>query len=463
MSTSTTQTVQSSKKSTWLINRNYRFLFVGQTISLLGDQLSTYTIILWIVTIIAVGQSWGPLAISAVLVSSMLPNFLIGPLAGVYVDRWDSRITMIRMDIIRAVLAGLLVLCTGIIPLPPVFHIRIVLLSTICMLVFLSSACSQFFNPAYMSLLAKIVSPEERPQAAGLGQTMQAFAMIVGPLLAAPLLFSFGVQWALLIDALSFIVSFITIIAIRAVLSSVTSSEQSNFWRELKEGLHFSFSNRTIRTIIVASFIATLGAGAFDALYVFFLTGNLHASASLTGVVATAMGLGTIVGAVIAARIAKLLSLENLFACSLAGIGLCLIVTSRLTFLPPALILFLLFGMFLAALRVASGPLLLNETPQTMIGRVFAVLGPTSTIASLVSAMLSGFLASVLLVHLHVQVLGTTFGPIDTIFVGVGLLFVLSALYSYRVLARKEPQPERTEDVLTIEEEVPFAEKEVQS
>ena len=462
MSTSTTQTVQPRKKSTWLINRNYRFLFVGQAVSLLGDQLSTYTIILWIVSIIAVGQSWGPLAISAVLVSSILPNFLIGPVAGVYVDRWNSRVTMIRMDIVRAVLAGLLVLCTGVVPLPPVFHVHSVLLSTICVLVFLSSACSQFFNPAYMSLLTKIVSQEDLPRAAGLGQSMQAFAMIVGPLSAAPLLFSFGIQWALLIDVLSFVVSFVTIAAIRGTLSPVTSSEQSDFWRELKEGLHFSFSNRTIRTIIISSCIATLGAGAFDALYVFFLIGNLHAPASLTGVVAMTMGLGTIVGAVIAARLAKLLSLETLFVYSLVGIGLCLLIISRLASLPLALVLFLLFGMSLATLRVASSPLLLNETPQMMIGRVFAVLGPTSTLASLVSAILSGFLASVLLVHLHLQILGTTLGPIDTIFIGVGLLFLLSALYSHRSLVRRGPPPERVESIPAIEEETPFTQKEVQ-
>ncbi|MBA2393706.1 MAG: MFS transporter [Ktedonobacteraceae bacterium] len=431
------QDPEAPKKAPWLINRNYRFLFAGQVISLFGDQVSTYTIILWIVTIIAAGRSWAPLAISAVLISSILPNLCIGFFAGVFVDRWNPRLTMMRADLLRAVLALLLVCCTGILPLPAFLHSPMVQISLICALTFLSSASAQFFNPAYMSLIASIIPAEDLPRAAGLGQTMQAFATILGPLLAAPLFFSFGVTWALLIDALSFIVSFGTIAAIHISYMLPTSSEPNNFWREFKEGFHFSFSNLTIRTLIVTSFIATLGAGAFDALYVFFLTGNLHTSASFSGVIATSLGIGTILGAFIATKSTRFFKIEYLFSFSLAGIGVSLLIISRLTVFPVAIFFFLLFGLFLASLRVASSPLLLGETPQNMIGRVVAVLGPTSTIASLVAAMLSGFLASVLLVHLHWNVLGTIFGPIDTIFVGVSILFLIAAFYAYRMLQKR--------------------------
>ncbi|HCI78068.1 MAG TPA: MFS transporter, partial [Ktedonobacter sp.] len=445
MDSQTKQAKQQQSKPHWLINRNYRFLFFGQAISLLGDQLSTFTIILWIVTIIAPGQSWGPLAISAVLTASLVPNLLIGPLAGVFVDRWNPKMTMIRMDIIRAFLTLLLVASTGVIPLPFLVHGRLPQLAqliVICVLTFLSSTCAQFFTPSYMGLIATIVSKEQRPQSASLGQTMQAFAAIVGPPLAAPLLYTFGIKWALLLDALSFIVSFLTISAIQSSSKATGHSEQSSFWREFKEGIYFSFSNTTVRTIVTTSFIATLGAGAFDALYVFFLTGNLHTSASFTGIIATALGIGTIGGAFLASKIVPFLKLEHLLIYSLLGIGLCLVVISRLTYFAPALILFLVFGIFLASLRVASGPLLMNETPQTMLGRVFAVLGPTSALASLFSALLSGFLASVLLVNLHSHFLGMTFGPIDTIFVGVGILFLLSALYASSALSKKVAQVE---------------------
>lgn len=445
MSTPTTQAASPANKSKFLINRNYRFLFTGRSISLLGDQVSTYTIILWIVTIIAPGQSWAPLAISAVLISALVPNLLIGPLAGVFVDRWDHRVTMMRMDGIRAILSFLLVASTGVIPLPffaggrPPQMIQLVI---ICTISFLSSTCAQFFSPSSMGILAQIVPKADRPQAAGLGQTMQAFATIVGPPLAAPLLFVFGVQWALLIDALSFVVSLLTIWAIQVPAVSGKRHAQSNLRREFVDGLRFSFGNLTIRTIIVASFIATLGAGAFDALYVFFLPDNLHVPAAYTGIVAAALGVGMIGGSFAAAKIARLVGLERLLYFSLLFLGLCLVVLSRLTLFLPALALFFLFGALLAAIRVANSPMLLNETPHEMLGRVFAVINPTSILASLVSAMLAGYFASVLLGRLHWYILGTTFGPIDTIFTGVGLLFLLSGFYAYRALTRKRPEQE---------------------
>lgn len=445
MSTPTTQAASPASKSRFLINRNYRFLFTGRAISLLGDQVSTYTIILWIVTIIAPGQNWAPLAISAVLTASLVPNLLIGPLAGVFVDRWDQRVTMMRMDAIRAVLSFLLVASTGVIPLPFFAGGRLpqmVQLVVICTITFLSSTCAQFFSPSSMGILAQIVPKKDRPQAAGLGQTTRAFATIVGPPLAAPLLFAFGVQWALLIDAFSFVVSLLTIWAIQAPAATGKRSAQGNLRREFIDGLHFSFGNHTIRTIIVASFIATFGAGAFDALYVFFLPGNLHVPAAFTGIVAGALGVGMIGGSFAAAKISRRIGLERLLYISLLLLGLCLVLLSRLTLFLPALALFFLLGAFLASIRVATSPMLLNETPREMLGRVFAVINPTSILASLVAASLSGYIASVLLGRLHWHILGTTFGPIDTIFTGVGLLFLLAGFYAYRALARKRHEHE---------------------
>lgn len=443
MSTPTTEVAGQESKPGLLINRNYSLLFLGQSVSALGDQLSTYTIILWIVTIIAPGQTWAPLAVSAVLITSMIPNLFIGPLAGVLVDRWNARLTMMRMDALRAVLALILIAFTGIIPLPFFAGGRpapLVQLIIICVITFLSSTCSQFFSPSNMSLLARIVPKKERPHAASLGQTVQAFATIVGPPLASPLLFAFGVQWALAVDAGSFVVSLVTIWAIRVSMQDQAGAEaeQHTLWSDFVRGLRFSIKNSVIRTIIITSFIATLGAGAFDALYVFFLPDNLHVDASYTGIIAAALGIGTILGALVAAKISARVGLGRLLALSLFGIGLCLLIVSRLNVFAPALVLFFLFGSLMASLRVASSPMLLNETPQGMIGRVFSALNSTSIVASLVSALFSGYLASVVLVNFHWQTLGTTFGPIDTIFTCVGLIFALAALYAYRSLGSRK-------------------------
>lgn len=438
---------ETRQKSAFLINRNYRLLFVGQTISLLGDQISTYTLILWVVNVIAAGRSWAPLAMSALLVASIAPNLLVGPLAGVFVDRWDHRATMIWVDAVRAGLWFSLVAFTGVIPLPFFAHgsvPQLVQFIALCTITFMSNICSQFFSPASTVLLSQVVPEEKLPQAVGWNQTMRAFAVIVGPPLAAPLLFTLGIEWALLIDALSFICSLLTIWAIRLPPFVPARKPHSNLRSEFVEGIHFSVSNVTVRAIIITSFIATFGVGAFDALYVFFLADNLHAATALIGLGAAALGIGALTGAFAAGKIAHQVGLKRLLYLSLLGIGLLLVVVSRLVSFGPALVVFCFLGVLQAALRIASSPLLLKETPRHMLGRVVAILNPLSTLASLVSATVAGYLAGVLLVRLRWQLLGTIFGPVDTTFIAIGLLFLFSALYALCALPdRTTRHPER--------------------
>lgn len=437
-------------KTTWLINRNYRLLFIGQGISLIGDQISTYTLILWVITIILPGQSWAPLAVSALMVAGMIPDLLVGPLAGVFVDRWNRRLTMMRMDSLRAGLLVLLLLFTGIVPLPFLtrgpLHTQLQL-GALLVETFFISVCSQFFSPANIGLLAEIVPEEDRPQAISYNQTMQSFAALVGPPLAAPLLFSFGIQWALLIDILSYVASLLTLRAIRPPTSTETqAAPHGSLESEFLAGVRVAFGDRLIRMLIITTAIATLGGGAFDALYIFFIQNNLHADVKLTGFVGSFLGAGTIAGAFLAARISRHIGTRSMYCDALLLIGLLILIFSRLTTFPAALGMTFLLGFSLATLRVASGPMLLKEVPNNMLGRLVSIITPLMTCVSLLSTTLAGYFAS-LLVHFHVTVhwvLSTTFSSIDTIFVGVGCMFLLAALYAYLTLPRQSSQTDGT-------------------
>jgi MFS family permease len=71
-------------------NRNWRMLWLGQAVSLVGDFVFNTTVVLWVATVIADGQSWAPLAVGAVLIAAAAPILLVGPFAGVFVDRWPA-------------------------------------------------------------------------------------------------------------------------------------------------------------------------------------------------------------------------------------------------------------------------------------------------------------------------------------------------------------------------------------
>ncbi len=427
METSPATSTARISKIPFYINRNFALLWGGQAVSNVGDFVFQTTLVLWIAAVIAKGQSWAPLAVSGVLLATFVPIFLIGPLAGVFVDRWEKRRTMLAMDATRAVLVSLLLLNTGIISLPVGWQ-----LGLIYAVVFLESACSQFFNPSRFAFIGDVVEEQHRARASGLGQVTLNLAVVIGPPLAAPLLFAFGVQWALIINALSFVVSLLAILAVRPPprAGSDSPAEQASFFRELAGGLRFFVSNRVLTTILISIVIAVLGAGCFDALNIFFLTQNLHAPADLYGFIGAAFGGGAILGAVLGSAFAQRIGVARMFWLFLIILGVLFLVYARLTSFALAAVAAFLVGVGNAPINVAAGPLILHVTPREYLGRVMAVINPSSSLASVVSITLAGTLASTALRGFHATFWGLTFGPMDTIFTGTGLLILLGGVYA---------------------------------
>lgn len=111
-------------------------------------------------------------------------------------------------------------------------------------------------------------------------------------------------------------------------------------------------------------------------------------------------------------------------------IGAVFLIYARLTNFALAMVGTLLLGFSNAPIDIAVGPLILHVTPRKYIGRVMAVITPANSLASLVSVTLAGILASTALHGFHATFLGLTFGPIDAIFTGTGLLILIGGVYA---------------------------------
>lgn len=417
------------KSTGLLINRNFRLLWLGQSISVLGDFVFDTTLTIWIAVIIARGQPWAPLAVSGVLIAAAFPTFVIGPLAGVFADRWNKRLTMLCMDGLRTLLIASLL---GL----PLFGGQLpaqVQIALIYLVVFVATTCAQFFNPSRFTLISQLVAEPERTRASSLTQMSTNLAMIIGPVLAAPLLITLGVYWALLLNALSFAVSFLCIWAIRIPEASHESQEgkaTSTVWQEFGEGLQFYRKSRMMQVILLSVLITVLGTGPINTIFVFFVTQNLHVPASLYGTLDTAIGLGAVLGALLTAFVASRLGSARIFWLGLLLVGTLLLVLSRLTSFPLALIVTFLIGIPLASLNTVTGPLIMHITPQHLLGRVIAVLTPAQSLFNMFSVLVAGVLASTLLSHFHMTLLSVTFSTYDTIFAGGGVLIMLGGVYA---------------------------------
>ncbi len=394
-----------------LINRNFAFLASGQAISNIGDFVYTTTLLVWVFAL-----THSAAAISGVLIAQYTPIFLLGPVAGVFVDRWNRRQTMIVSDLSRALIALLPFIVPAFLRLP-----------TIYMSVFLLATFARFFMPARSGILQVIVAPEQQPQAAAVGQATFALSFVIGPAIASPLYFAVGPLIACSINAASFLVSALCVSFIRAPREKLhpylfAKAEQpagtvGPVVRELAAGFAFVVKTRVLLIVTILALIAMLGAGALNALDIIFVTHNLHTSAALYGPLGAAGGLGALIGAIgIGIMARKVLPKYILTGCVfLLGVGI--IIYSLQSWFVAALVINFLIGMPQGGIDIGFGPLLLNSTPRGLMGRVQAVIETAMYASSLVSIGLAGYFGQ--------------FVPVNIIFAIGGVLIALAGLFGW--------------------------------
>lgn len=443
------QTAKAPRESLF-INRNFFLLWLGDFGSVFGDFVFNTTLIVWIAATIGRGQSWAPLAVSGVFIAASAPAVLVAPLAGALIDRMDKRAAMLGAYLVSALITLALIPATGLLPIGPLAsipHSTTWTLTAIYLAVAALAICARFSNPAALALVGQIVPEPSRAKAMGFLQGSLSVGMLVGPAVAAPLLLAFGAEWALLIDAASFVIGALTVLAMRLGRSTRAQADQAErrgLGREMLEGIVFLARSRTLSTLALVTGVAMLGAGALNALDVFFTVHNLHTPLNLYGLLSTFFGVGLIAGAVVAGALAQRFGLARTLWLSTILVGALVIVYSRLSSFGAASVALVIMGIPLAALDVAGGPLLLRETPERLVGRVSSLLTPLNTGATLIGAALAGYLDSALLQGFSARVFGMTFGPVDTIFCVAGALILVSGVYAMLGLRgadhRSQPQ-----------------------
>ncbi len=421
-----------SERATLFINHNFAQLWWGQILSVVGDAVFNTTLTLWIAVLIAKGQPWGPLAVGGLGLATNIPTFTVGSVAGVFVDRWDKRKTLLWMDVFRSILVLFLLLATG--GIPSLFGLKrtmpLFLLGIIYLVVFLTSSCTQFFNQARMILISDIVEESHLVRASALLYGTAGLALVIGPPLAAPVFFQLGVSWALFFDALSFVPSFATIFFMRVphTKKDTLSKKQSTFFREFREGIQFFTSNRVLMVAITSIMLFVVGEATFNVLNVFFVPQNLQTPVNLYGFIVTAFGIGALIGTAIASSVIERTGVIRFLLLALTLWGGIAIMLARQTCFLPALITYFFLGFPYAGVNIVLGPLLLQLAPRRLVGRITSVFIVYMGIVWTLSTTLASFLESTVLRNFHMSALGIIFGPIDTIFTLVGILGIVGGI-----------------------------------
>ena len=422
-----------------LVNPKFARLWYGQVVTDLGTVEGNTSLVIWIAASLARGASWAPLAVSGALGAQALPQIVVRPLAGVLVDRLDARTLMLRMDAARAAVSVALLVPALAASLALGLRLALLYAGVLAM-----SVCTQFFSPALLRLIGDIVEERDLARASGLSEVTWNVASVLGPPLAAPLVLLWGLWWALALNAISFVISYLTLRAIRIGHAHVSGphrrapsparADLAQVWRDLREGMAFVAREPVVRTLTLALSVAMLGAGTLRALDFFFVTRTLHAAPALYGLVGPAFGGGSILGALLAGRLAPRLGMARTFAGSMLCVGLALVVLSRQSSLAPALVAWIAMGIVNSASNVALLPLLLGATPRALVGRMNALFFTIIGAVALLSSTVAGWLASVLPSRADITALGMRFGAVDSLLLVGGLLICLGGGVAVRAM-----------------------------
>jgi MFS family permease len=368
-----------------LINRNFRLLWFGQLVSQLGDKAYNIALMWWLFE-----KTASPFFVSSFLIASMLPELIFGPLAGVYIDRWNKKKILVAADFARGII---------ILTLAALYQLNLLAIWHIYIAALFISLCSALFNPTTMSVIPAVVEKNELQQANALSQMIAGAVAIIGPLLGASSVVMLGYTGVLIFNSCSYIISgiaeaFLKIMAIDAVVKE--SSKESIFFSML-EGFRYIRGDLRVSTLVILVAVVHVFVGSI-AVAMPFLANILKGNGlNNLGILQAAFGGGMIVGAVYISKYARnrFKGLHLLYAIVCMGVGILMLGALQLTYIhtvEPYAIICIVIGMCIAVISVFWRTLAQICVPEEMAGRVFSVLSTTGDISLPISMGVFGLL-----------------------------------------------------------------------
>ena len=366
-----------------------RRLWTAQVISVFGDFLALFAVI----NFLAFRLFAKPADITGLQIAYLLPIAVLGILAGVFVDRWPLKPTMVGSDLTRAVLCLLLLFSHTVIQ----FYLVLGAISVV----------SSFFGPAQGVAIRSAVPVHGLRSANALMQQVMFGMRIVGPPLAGVLYKFLGAKVCYIADAISFVGSaaLIASVALNRTLPppsmippGMAEGEKpkaglASILPDMKQGLSFIVHHAGVLFVIMAMAAGMFVLGCFGPLIAVYTRDTLHASTGTYSAISAMIGVGMFVGVNLLNTVGKKISNTLLVYSGLLGIA---VGVSFLAFLPhvwAALVGDLVIGLAVAGIIVPASTLIQQETPPALMGRVGSTNMSLIFGAQILGLVLSGLMA----------------------------------------------------------------------
>jgi len=375
----------------------YRPLWLGQVVSTLGDTLHYIALVVLLFRLTGSGA-----VLAALSLAQIVAGLVLGPFAGLLVDRLDRRTLMVTADLARAALAAALAFTTSA-PLAIVLAVGI-------------TAAGAPFGPASRALLPSLVVEEDLLAANTVGHSTEQSTQILASALAGGLLLASGTTAAFLFNAASFVFSALMLLRLPARHRPerwAVHGRPGGFWEEVRAGVVYARRDAFVGPLLLIQGLAALATGGTAALLVVLSSRHLHLPPAGFSALLLAIGVGALVGPYLLPR--RFGADPRLVFWPYVWRGLGDMLIALLTPLPIALVLLFTYGVGTSTGAVTYSTILQRRVPDAVRGRVFATLDVVWATGEIASIGMAGILVD------HVGIVGVYLG-------GGALLMLAGAL-----------------------------------
>jgi MFS family permease len=367
-----------------LQHRDFRLLWLGQTVSMIGDGIYIFAVAWFIYNDLQAS----PATFSLVGFAWSLPQVLLLIATGALSDRMERRHLMIIGDLLRlAAIAAIGTLIVTDAMTPPL----------LIALVFPYGAGQAIFWPAFTSIIPKIVPEEHLVQANSIGSTVRPLAwLVIGPLIGASVVATAGTGWAFIVDAATFAISAVCIWLMHVRSDRQPDDEATHLWADVREGLAYVRRTRWVRWGLLGGMVSLFAVwGPWETLVPFVVRNEMSGTEFELGLVFAAGGIGSVIASLVMAQRGDLphRPLTVMYICWAIGMGMTTFF-GVVANVPQAMLVSFIAEGSIAVLIVIWFTAMQRLVPSDLLGRVSSLDWMITILGAPVSFLVVGPLAA---------------------------------------------------------------------
>ena len=339
-------------------HRNYRLFFSGQVVSVSGTWMQNIAMYWFVLTL-----THDPVAIGILSFCRFGPFTIFGLFAGVIADRFDNRKTVMVTQSVQMLLSAVLAI-DAVTGHATAWHVYAIAA--------LSGTALVLDAPARQSLTFRMVGRDELPNAIALNSSLFNIARIAGPALGGVVIAAVGVGWCFAANAVSFLAVLTSLLLMRpAEFFPIGQHKRPTFWRGTREGLSYVRRSRSILVILGMMVVFASLCFNFNILLPVLAKQTLDAGPRTFGVLSAAFGLGALIGALLAAALARARWRTMLLGAM--GFALCELAIAPVQSVPVDVLLLFACGIFFTSYTANANTRLQLDAPDHLRGRVLSL------------------------------------------------------------------------------------------